>query len=118
MIIRTLDSNGDWTFGKGKSCYKNAQLALNQNLATKLSEWKGDCFFNNDAGVDWKNRLAKRSQASPLQDEIRAVILKTDGVLQVINLIFDFNSINRNLTLSYSIKTIYSTESVNNIINI
>jgi hypothetical protein len=118
MIIRGLDSNKDWTFGKGKSSYKSAQLALNQNLETRLLEWKGDCFFNNDAGVDWKNRLAKRSQAAPLQDEIRTVILKTDGVTEVINLDFDFNSINRNLKLNYSIKTIYSIESVSNEINI
>ena len=118
MIIRGLDSSGDWTFGKGKSSYRNAQLALNQNLETKLLEWKGDCFFNNGAGVDWKNRLAKRSQSAPLQDEIRTVILKTNGVTQVVNLSLDFNSISRNLTLNYSVKTIYSTESVSNVINI
>lgn len=118
MIIRSLDSDGDWNFGKGKSSYKSAQLALNQNLETRLLEWKGDCFFSNDSGVDWNNRLGKRSQAAPLRDEIRTVILKTDGVTEVINLDFDFNSINRNLTLNYSIKTIYSTESVSNTVTI
>ena len=118
MIIRALDSSGDWTFGSGKSSYKKNELAFNQDLATKLLEWKGDCFFNNDAGVDWKNRLDKRLQASPLQDEIRTVILKTDGIKEIVDLNLDFNSISRNLTLTYSVKTVFSTEPQQNTINI
>lgn len=112
MIIRAIDINGDWTFGKGKSSYKNNELALRQDVETRLQEWKGDCFFDNDAGVDWKNRLAKRSQLAPLRDEVRAVILKSDGVVEVVNLDFNFDSTSRGLTLNYSIKTIYSTEPV------
>ena len=118
MIIRGLDEVGDFTFGKGKSSYKSAQLALNQHISTRLQGWKGDCFFDNDAGVDWKNRLAKRSQIPFLQDEVRTVILKTDGVTEVVNLDLIFNSTNRKLTLNYSIKTIYSNEIEDNIITI
>lgn len=118
MIIRGLDQDGDWLFGSGKSSYKSSQLALNQNISTKLQEWKGDCFFDNDAGVDWKNRLDKRSQIPFLQDEIRTVILKVDGVVEVINLDLNFNSTSRNLSVSYSVKTIYSTEIESNTINV
>lgn len=118
MMIRSLDNNGDWTFGKGKSSYKRQQLALNQNLKTKLLEWKGDCFFNNAAGIDWKNRLAKSSQIIPLQNEIRALILKTNGVVEINNLNLNFNSKTRSLTINYSIKTIYSSESETDIISI
>ena len=118
MMIRALDANGDWTFGKGKSSYKRQQLALNQNLKTRLLEWKGDCFFDNEAGVDWKNRLAKADQASPLQEEIRVVILKTDGVAAVDNLDLVFDSISRNLTISYTIQTIYIGEPISESIEI
>jgi len=111
MIIRAIDEDGDWTFGKGKSSYKRDQLALNQNLKTKLLEWKGDCFFDNGAGIDWKNRLAKRSQLIPLQNDIRSLIAKVDGVVEVLTVDVSFNSISRKLDLSYSVKTIYSTES-------
>ena len=118
MIIRSIDTNNDWTFGKGKSSYKTNELAVNQNLKTKLQEWKGDCFFDIEAGVDWKNRLAKRSQVAPLQAEIRVVMLKVAGVTEVVNLDLNFNSTSRNLTLNYSIKTIYSTNTVSDSINI
>jgi len=118
MIIRAIDANNDWTFGKGKSSYKSSQLALIQNLKTKLQEWKGDCFFDIEAGVDWKNRLTKRSQAAPLREEIRTVMLKADGVTEVINLDLNFNSTSRNLTINYSVKTIYSTNPVSDSVNI
>lgn len=110
MIIRGLDNNQDWIFGTGKASYRRDLLALSQNVKTRLLEWKGDCFFDNEAGVDWKNRLDKRQQLGSLRDEVRTVILKTDGVTEVTNLDFDFDSSNRDLTLNYSIKTIYSTE--------
>ena len=106
MIIRALDLNGDWTFGKGKSSYKKDLAGLKQNLKTRLLEWKGDCFFDSGAGVDWYNRLAKRSQINPLIDEVRVVILKTDGIIEVLNIDYDLDS-DRNLTINYSIKTVY-----------
>lgn len=106
MIIRAIDANLDWTFGKGLSSYKKDLAGLEQNIKTRLLEWKGDCFFDNSAGVDWNTRLGKRSQLRPLIEEVRTVILKTDGVLQVINLDANLDS-NRKLTISYSIKTVF-----------
>lgn len=118
MIIRSLDKDNDWVFGKGKSDYKRSQLAFNQHLKTRLLEWKGDCFFDNNAGIDWKNRLDKRSQIPFLRNEIKTLILKTDGIKEVVELDINFNSINRKLTINYNIKTVYSsaTESGNLII--
>lgn len=115
MIIRGLDTNGDWLFGAGKSSYKKDLLALSQHIRTRLYEWKGDCFFDLDAGVDWYNRLNKRQEAEALRSEVRTVILKTDGVLEVNDLDFDFNSLSRKFTVRYAIKTIYSSQIVDNI---
>lgn len=106
MIIRALDANGDFTFGKGKSSYKKDLAALKQDLKTRLLSWVGDCFFDAGAGVDWNSRLGKRSQLKPLIEEVRTVILKTEGITQVLNIDFDLNS-DRNLTLNYSIKTVF-----------
>ena len=105
-MIRALDDNGDWTFGKGKSSYKKNLDALKQDVKTRLLSWVGDCFFDAGAGVDWNSRLGKRSQLNPLIEEVRLVILRTEGVIQVVNLSYDLNS-ERNLTINYSIKTVF-----------
>lgn len=118
MIIRCIDSDGDWAFGNGKSAYKANLLALSQNLKTKIQEWVGDCFFDNDAGIDWNNRLANRSQAKPLQNEIKSLMVKVDGVTDVVSLDLNFSSLTRNLRLDYSIKTIFTTEVIPDVINI
>jgi hypothetical protein len=116
MIIRALDNNDDWVFGNGKSSYKSDFLALIQNIKTKLLEWKGDCFFDNLAGIDWKNRLTKRQEEKPLQEEIRVLISKINGVKEVLNIDLNYNEKNRKLKIEYAIKTIYSdTTELNNI---
>ena len=105
--IRAIDNNGDWTFGKGLGNYKTGLDALKQNIKTKLLEWKGDCFFNNNAGIDWNNRLSKRQQSLPLQREIKSLIVKIDGVTAVNNIDLIFDEDTRNLTLNYSMNTVY-----------
>lgn len=106
MIIRTIDAQGDWVFGSGKSSYKKDLPALKQNIKTRLLEWKGDCFFDSGAGVDWNSRLGNKSQLQPLIDEVRAVILKTDGITEVLSLDSALSD-DRNLTVNFSIKTAF-----------
>lgn len=105
MKIRAIDNDGDWTFGQGLSSYKSDQDALKQNLKTRLMEWVGDCFFAASAGIDWATRLNPNQQTLLMQD-VRSLILKTEGVVELIDLDFSFE--NRTLTMNYSIKTIYS----------
>ena len=106
MRVRGLDENGDWLFGSGKSSYKVSEIALAQNIKTRLLEWKTDCFFNNDAGVDWKNRLGKPNEIPLLKEEIKTVILKTEGVSELLELNFSFA--NRKFSASYIVKTVFS----------
>jgi len=108
MIIRALDENGDWTFGRGKSDYKQDQEALKQNIDTKLKEWVGDCFFNQNAGINWQTRLAAGNQKDRLEQEISSLILKVDGVVNVALLTVEVA--NRKFTVNYEIETIYSQE--------
>lgn len=108
MIIRALDKNGDWTFGRGKSDYKQDQEALKQNIDTKLKEWVGDCFFNQNAGINWQTRLAAGNQKDKLEQEISSLILKIEGVVNVALLTVEVA--NRKFTVNYEIETIYSQE--------
>lgn len=106
MITRAIDSSGDWTFGKGKSDYRRNQEALKQDIKTKINEWVGDCFFNQNAGIDWQNRLAAGNQESRLEEELTNLILKIDGVINVISL--SATRVDRKFSVNYQIETIYS----------
>jgi hypothetical protein len=104
--IRSLNENGDWTFGKGRADYKNQANGLKQHIISRLKEWRTDCFFAQNNGVDWNNRLGYKNQEELLEDEIRDMLLKTDEVLEVINV--NANIKQRQATVTAIIKTIYS----------
>lgn len=110
MKVRAIDKNGDWQFGHSLGSYKTSHFAVEQNLKTRLLEWFGDCFFNVNAGIDYKNLLSNRSNQPQLEESIRNVILGTSGVKQLTTLTIDFNEYTRGFFCEYSVLTIFSTQ--------
>lgn len=108
MIFRNLDSEGDWTFGKGLNNYVKNENAVKLNIRTRLYSWLGDCFFAVDEGIDWYNRLGLKNQKELLELDLRTLILQSEGVTGIIN--FETLLNNRNFTANYTIQTIYSSE--------
>jgi hypothetical protein len=106
-IVRSIDENGDWNFGNGINDYKVNQDAVGQNIKTRILEWKNNCFFNNNAGIDWKNRLEKNQQVL-LEQEIKSTILRTQGVVSLT--LLQINLVGRNFTVNYQVITIYSRQ--------
>lgn len=115
MKIRALDENKDWTFGKGLQNYKTQSEAINQDVETAIKEWVGDCFFANNNGIDWKNRLEK-GQKKRLESELKSLISQREGIVKIIQVNSDLST-NRVLTITYEITTIYS-ETIKNIIQV
>lgn len=107
MIFNNLDSNGDWTFGRGIGDYVDLNAAIGLNIRTRLYSWVGDCFFDKNAGIDWKNRLGTKNQQALLEAELRRVILQSFGVTGLVSVSTQLND--RLFTASYSVNTIYST---------
>lgn len=105
MKFRNLDSDGDWTFGKGKHNYVSEQEALKLNVKTRLLEWVNDCFFNMTAGIDYLNRLDK-GQRQNLENDIKSIILNSEGVTEITS--FYTTLVSRVFTAQYQVKTIYS----------
>jgi hypothetical protein len=105
MTIRANDSNNDWIYGLGVNAYKKETEEIKQDIKTKLLEWKGDCFFNNEAGIDWLSRFSD-SDIERLEQEITSLILKVNNVVNVVNI--DFSLENRNFDISYEVQTVYS----------
>ncbi len=106
MIIRNLDSDGDWMFGSGQADYLTQNPAIGLNVKTRLLSWLNDCFFDLQAGIDWLNRLGNKNQEALLSLDMRRVILKSFGVTGILT--FDFVVVDRMFTATYTLETIFS----------
>ena len=106
MITRAIDSNHDWTFGKGQEDYLSNVNAVAQNIQTRLLCFLGDCFFDSGAGIDWYSLIQQKNEAA-LVLAITSQISNTEGVSQVLEVSFNVDN-NRNATIQYEVVTVYS----------
>ncbi len=106
MRVRTLDSSGDWSFGSGKQNYLSDLGALEQSIVTRLKQWRGNCFFAIEEGIDWNN-LLDIGTAALLDLDIKRVILQTGGVLRISDYASTIDSMTRAVSISCTINTIY-----------
>lgn len=106
MIVRALDGNGDWTFGKGKNNYLSGKAATAQNIQTRLSSFLGDCFFDINAGIDWFTFLGSKD-ALGLKLAINATILNTQDVTGIQEVLAEIDPDTRAFTVQYQVQTVY-----------
>lgn len=95
IAIRRLDKDGDWTFGNGKSSYTANRESVEQSLVTRLRCVKNDWFLNMDYGIDYFGGTPYIVEA-----QIRQTILRTKGVVELVELSSDFNSDERRLLVT------------------
>lgn len=108
MIIRKIDNANDWLFGHGLSDYAADQAGIEENVKTRLQSWVGDCFFALQDFVDWRSRL-DAGQQSNLLNELKTVILQSEGVVSVISIEGSFEPTTRVFSVSAVIQTIFSS---------
>lgn len=108
MATWALDSNGDWTINDNIFTALNGNYEIIQNVETRIKEQVNDCFFNLKAGIDWINMPRGQEQINELVVQIKNIIASTDGVTSVIEIIFNFDSVNRKLNVQAIYKTIYT----------
>lgn len=106
MKIRATDTNGDWTFGKGKSNYRTELEAVAGNIKSRLLSWRGDCFFAPAEGVDYNNFMDKGTK-DLLDSDIKRVILQSEGVLRINTYDSRLDNSIRGFTAEANILTIY-----------
>ncbi len=108
MIVRSIDVDGDWNFGKGRSDYLKDNAAIAQSIKTRLRSFLGDCFFNLEAGLDWWNILGGKNLAAATL-AVKTTILNTTGVTSLLELSTVIDE-NRAQTAIYSVSTVYTTQ--------
>lgn len=111
MIVRAIDSDGDWTFGAGRSNYLANNAAVAQSINTRLGSFLGNCFFDLGAGIDWFNLLGNKNETA-LQLAISTVILNTPQVTSLVTLSANLSA-SREFSVSYKVSTVYSSASSN-----
>lgn len=107
MSVRSLDKNGDWTFGKGKNNYLYRNAAIVQNISTRLKSFLGNCFFALDSGIDWFNLLGSKNQLA-LELQVRTIIMGTAGVTRLVSSDVTLDHETRLISMRYTVETIYS----------
>lgn len=114
MITRAIKNNQDssrrvWVFCRGLSAYKKEQKSIEQDIKSALLEFKYDCFFALQNGIDWKTRLGAKNQKELLDDDIQEVIQNRFGVISVQN--FQSNVLDRAYSCQCNVYTIFSQDS-------
>lgn len=114
MLVRAIkkDDEGcsEWCFGHSLSDYRANQDQIAQDIYTALYEWKYDCFFALQNGIDWAIRMGKRGQKTLLDDDVLNTISSRNGVISVVN----FSSIlqDRNYTCTCGVFTEFTNEPI------
>jgi hypothetical protein len=109
MTTRRIDSNGDWTFGQGRSNYCQRSEEIIQNVITRIRSFKYDWYLDTKAEIDWINILGQLGNKDTILREIERVTLNTDGV-KTINTLEIINLSKRKVTISLGFTTIYDSE--------
>lgn len=114
MLVRALqkDKEGysEWSFGHSLADYKSGVNQIIQDIYTALYEWKYNCFFALENGIDWSTRLGYKNQKDLLDQDIIEIIENRQGVLSLSN--FNSNLENRHYYSSCEVYTDYSVEPV------
>ena len=104
----TKDDYGNcvWDFGHGFTSYVSGQTAIGQDIYCSLLEWKNNCFFALQNGIDWRTRLGQKNQKEQLDEDVLNIIASREGVLDIQD--FVSNVIDRVYTCQCNVFTIYS----------
>lgn len=114
MIVRKIRKNSEgaseWVFGHSSADYINNQYQIAQDIYTALYEWKYDCFFALENGIDWATRLGKTGQKPLLDDDVVKTIEKRQGVISVLD--FTSTLIDRHYSCNCNVFTEFSNEPI------
>lgn len=110
MKVRAVEKNSsgsvEWRLGQGYTTYIDAQKAIEQDIYCALNEFKFDCFWDLNSGIDWRSRLGLKNQKQLLDNDVIEVIKSREGVLDVQDFVSYVND--RVYSCQCTVYTIYS----------
>lgn len=111
MRVRRLDSDGDYSFGRGQGDFlKDSPEAVAQNIRTRLLLQTGEWFLDVTDGTAWAERILGSGTSGTYDDEVRQRILGTPGVRAL--LAYESKRVGRRLSVTAKVDTIYGEATV------
>lgn len=108
MKVRQLDSNNDAVFGGGaRDFLVDSPDMVKQRIFTRLSIWRGEWFLDKTLGVDYAGKVLGRGALNTALFELKATILGTYGVKNIVEFDYNYDSIRRELTINSKVNSIF-----------
>ena len=113
MRYRTLDQNGDYTFGQnGANFLVNSPEAVAQAVRTRLKLIQGEWYLDSSAGMPYRADVLGVNTAATRDLAFRTMILATDGVSSITEYASYLNPQTRAFAVAATIETSYGTTTV------
>jgi hypothetical protein len=108
MRYRKEDANGDYVFGnQGADFYRDQPEAVAQAVKTRLGLYTGEWFLDTTDGTPWRTEVLGKYTKDTYDAIIKARILDTQGVDEILAYSSSFDGNTRVLSISATINTIY-----------
>lgn len=110
MRYRKLSPTGDYTFGSGQAnFYKDSPEAVAQSVQTRLLLWVDEWYLDITEGTPYIQGILGKQPQNTVDDILRSRILDTQGVSSIISYQSIIDPVERTLSVSGSLDTIYGT---------
>lgn len=113
MRVRAMDADSDMKFGHSQSDYLvDSPDMVRQNVLTRLRLLQGEWFLNSADGTPWFQEILDKGTNQTYDLAIQTRVLETVGVDGIIAYDSNFDSVERKLSVSMRIQTVFSQEAV------
>jgi hypothetical protein len=105
MRYRTLDANGDYTFGQnGANFLVDSPAAVAQAILTRLKLIQKEWFLDQTAGTPYDQILGAGTE-STRDLAVQTVILETQGVTEIVDYASNLDPSTRAFTVAATVNT-------------
>lgn len=113
MRYRTLDENGDYSFGQGSANFLvDSPAAVAQLVLTRLQLSTGEWFLDTTEGTPYATEILGTGTASTRDLAVQERILETQGVTGIADYASVVDPATRAFTVAATIDTIYGQTTI------
>ncbi len=113
MRVRRWSESGDYVFGRGSFDFLvDSPDAVAQSVKTRLALSTGEWFLDTEEGTPWLRDILGSGNEQSYGPALRARILETPGVKEILSFDDAFDRENRKITITITIDTIYGQTSL------